>query len=114
MRHARSERHGVLHASLVQAITAHRTEAMGQQMLAELRATQPTGLLLDLEGVPALNADELTWLSDLSIAAMLEGVRPALVGVGSELLNQLDDEYVHGGSSAALLHALVLTVRRSS
>ena len=82
--------------------------------LASADATHPTGLLLDLEGVPALDADELTWLSDLSIAAMLEGVRPALVGVGAELLNQLDDQYVHGGSSAALLHALVLTVRRSS
>lgn len=113
MRHARAEQQGVLHASLVQAIAAHRTAAMGAQMLAELRATHPSGLLLDLDGVPALSAEELAWLSELSIAAMLEGVRPALVGVGSALLQQLTDEYEQAGS-AALLHALVLVVHRRS
>ncbi len=76
---------GILVLPLIGSIDASRGELIMEALLSAIIREHAFGVLLDITGVPAIDADVASWLVQLAQASRLLGAEVLLVGMSPEI-----------------------------
>jgi anti-anti-sigma factor len=82
---------GVLVLPLIGPIDAARGEMLAAMLMTAISRVHATGVLLDVTGVPAIDASVAAWLVRLTRSARLLGAELVLVGVSSAIAVTMAD-----------------------
>jgi rsbT co-antagonist protein RsbR len=80
---------GVLVAPLVGEIDAERASLLQRRLLEQIVAERAQAAILDITGVPVVDAQVSIWLIQATTAARLLGARCILVGINPEVSQAL-------------------------
>ncbi len=93
--HARVLNGGVVHTALANIFARGLTREAAASVIDTLRTRSARAVLLDLEHVDHLTADQINWLVNLVTTVTLLGFKPRLVGVCRSLVGELEASRFH-------------------
>lgn len=93
--HAQLLNGGIVHTALATIFERGLTDEAAASVIDALRTRSARAVLLDLEHVEHLTADQINWLVNLVTTVRLLGFKPRLVGVCRTVVGELEASCFH-------------------